>query len=68
MNEQVFRDSQQRIIGRIEQRHDGSWVARDAGYRVVGYYDPVANLTRDASWRIVGNGNQLTSLFGTGGR
>ena len=63
MSKQPLRDSSQRIIGYIEIKPDGTQIGRDAAQRLKGYYEPKSNTTRDASQRIVGTGNLLSSLI-----
>jgi len=63
MSNQAIRDSAQRIIGYIETKSDGGQIGRDASKTIKGYYDPKANATKDASQRIIGYGNQLSSLI-----
>ena len=58
-----LRDTSQRIIGYIETKPDGTQIGRDAQQRIKGYFDPKANATRDASQRIVGYGNLLSTLI-----
>ena len=57
-----LRDDHYRIIGSIETEASGKQIARDAHYRRLGEYDPRTNQTRDASYRILGTGNQLSAL------
>lgn len=63
MSTQTLKDSKYRIIGYIETRPDGTQVGKDEKYRVKGYYDPKTNKTKDANYRIVGEGNLLASLI-----
>lgn len=58
-----IKDRTYRIIGYIDTDASGKQTALDAGFRHVGYYDPRTNQTKDAAYRIVGTGNQLSSLI-----
>lgn len=51
----VLQGTTQKIGQRLE--------ARDRLGRLVGYFDVQLNTTRDYNGRLVGTGNQLTSLF-----
>jgi hypothetical protein len=35
----------------------------DANYRTLGYYDPKRNVTQDANYRTVANGDVLSGLI-----
>lgn len=63
MSTQTLKDSKFRIIGYIETRPDGTQVGKDDKFRIKGYYDPKSNKTKDAKFRIVGEGNLLASLI-----
>jgi hypothetical protein len=63
MSTQTLKDSHYRITGYIETKSDGIQVGKDAHYRIKGYYDPKTNKTKDAQYRVVGEGNLLTSLI-----
>ncbi len=52
-----------RTIGYIETHPGGKQVIKDPQYRTRGYYDPIANVTKDSRRRTVGSGNLLTSLL-----
>ncbi|CAE6790957.1 hypothetical protein [Paraburkholderia domus] len=58
-----LRDDHYRIIGTIKTNSSGKQIAHDAHYRRLGEYDPRSNLTRDASYRVIGSGNQLPALI-----
>lgn len=62
MADQILRDRNSRIIGRIEDRPNEQ-IIRDANSRIKGRYDKRTNTTRDESGRIVGTGNLLASLI-----
>ncbi len=59
----TIRDQRNFIIGYIEDTSDGGQRALDLGYRILGYYDPTGDRTRDTNLRLVGTGNQLTGLI-----
>ena len=63
MTTETLRDNLQRIVGYIETHPDGSKIGRDAAHVIKGYYEVRTNITRDASLRIVGYGDQLTGLI-----
>lgn len=63
MSTQTLKDNKFRVIGYIETRPDGTQVGKDAKYHIKGYYDPKSNKTKDASFRIVGEGNLLAALI-----
>ncbi|SDH55575.1 hypothetical protein SAMN04487926_105281 [Paraburkholderia steynii] len=63
---EYLRDDQYHIIGTIETESSGKQIARDAHYHRVGEYDPRSDLTRDSHYRIIGTGNQLSSLIWRG--
>ena len=63
MSMQTLKDSHYKIIGYIETKTDGSQVGKDANYKIKRYYDPKSNETKDAHYKIVGEGNLLASLI-----
>ena len=63
MSTQTLKDAQYRIIGYIDTHGNGSQTGKTAQYKIVGYYDPRTNVTKDASYHIVGYGNQIASLI-----
>jgi hypothetical protein len=63
MATEFLRDDHYHIIGSIETDSHGKQVARDARFVRLGEYDPRTDQTRDASFRIVGTGNQLSALI-----
>ena len=63
MSRQTLKDSQFRVIGYIETRSDGIQVGKDKQFRVKGYYEPKTDKTKDAQFRVVGQGNLLASLI-----
>lgn len=62
MGTQTLKDAQYRTIGYIETRSDGVHVGKDAQRRIKGYFDPKSNQTKDAQYRVVGQGNLLAAL------
>lgn len=60
---EYLRDDHYHIIGSIETDSCGKQIARDARYNRLGEYDPRLDQTRDASFRIMGTGNQLSALI-----
>lgn len=62
MARQTIRDQRQKIIGYIEDTHDGQ-KALHSTLRILGYYTPRDDYTRDASLKIFGRGNQLMALI-----
>lgn len=60
--EQVLRDSNGRVFGRISTSADGVQSLRDARGAPQGTYDPKTNKTRDARGVVVGDGNLLAAL------
>lgn len=63
MTTETLRDNLQRIVGYIETHTDGSKIGRDSSHVIKGYYDPGTNITRDATMRIVGYGDELVGLI-----
>jgi len=63
MATQELRDSNNRLLGKIETLYNGKLEIRDALNRLKGTYDPKSNETRDDSNRLVGKGNLLSSLL-----
>lgn len=61
--DQELRDRSNRLLGRIRQRPDGKLELRDVSNRLRGTYEPRSNETHDASNRLMGRGNLLTSLL-----
>lgn len=60
---QELRDNRGYLIGKIIQKHDGSFEGRDANGYVKGTYDPKKNETRDSRGYMAGKGNLLSSLI-----
>lgn len=63
MSRQTLKDAQFRVLGYIDTAADGKQTARDAHFRVLGYYEPSRDVTKDASFRVIGHGNMLASLI-----
>lgn len=63
MSDNVLRDRDNRVIGRIETSSNGRQTIRDRDNRILGYYDPADNTTRDRDNHIIGRGNLLASLL-----
>lgn len=61
--EQVLRDKNGRMLGKVKQRSDGRLEGRDATGRLRGTYDPKLDKTRDHTGRIIGSGNLLATLI-----
>lgn len=65
MHRHTLKDAAYKIIGHIDTASDGKQTARDAGFHIVGYYDPHTNITKDSRFHTVGHGNLLASLIGS---
>lgn len=63
MSRQAIKDKQFRTIGYIETMNDGKQKALDAQFRTLGYFDPKRNVTQDAQFRTIANGNVLSGLI-----
>ena len=63
MADQQLRDSSNKLIGTISEISNGQLEIRDPSNKRLGTYDPKTNQTRDASNRVVGAGNLLTTLL-----
>ncbi|MFP4013717.1 MAG: hypothetical protein ACLFVQ_06500 [Chitinispirillaceae bacterium] len=63
MPEQVLRDRQSRVIGKIRTLSNGQLEIRDRSDRLKGTYDPEINITKDSSNRMIGKGNLLKTLL-----
>ena len=60
---EYVRDSQNKIIGRIDDEHSGNIIARDANGQIIGRYDKGMNATIDRSGRKLYNGNMVETLI-----
>jgi hypothetical protein len=63
MSRETIKDKNFRTIGYVETMSDGKQKALDANFRTLGYYDPKRNVTQDANYRTVAQGNVLTGLI-----
>lgn len=63
MSTETIKDSHYKTLGYIETRADGTQVAKDARYHVLGHFDPKSNVTKDAHYHVLGHGNLLASLI-----
>jgi cytochrome c1 len=63
MSRETLKDRNYRIIGYIETDSQGKQKILDPQYRPRGTFDPKTNKTTDASYRVVGSGNLLTTLL-----
>ena len=62
--EEIIKDSQYRIIGRIiTDDRTGEIEVRDFYNRKLGYYDPSTDTTRNFGGRIVAHGNAARTLI-----
>lgn len=62
MARQTIRNREQKIIGYIEDTHEGQR-ALNWKLTIVGYYTARDNYTRDHTLKIIGTGNQLMGLI-----
>lgn len=60
---QVVKDFNFKIIGFIETNDDGSKVVKDFYRRVLGKYDPRADVTKDFYGRVVARGDATSILL-----
>lgn len=60
---QPIRDRAGNVIGTVEHQENGDEILRNAQNEVRGYYDALADVTRDADQRIVAKGNKLRSMI-----
>jgi hypothetical protein len=60
---QEIRDPDDKLLGYIETLDDGRLQAADADYRLLGYFDPDQNETRDPDDRVLARGNILSALI-----
>lgn len=58
-----LKDFYNRIIGYIETKPNGDKIGYDFYLRIVGYYEKQPNVTKDFYRRIIGKGDQLSSLI-----
>lgn len=60
---QDLRASNGKLIGWLENGIGGRINGRDAFGRLIGWYDPVRDETRDPTGRLVGHGNLLSKKY-----
>lgn len=63
MPDQQIRDRNHRLLGTIKTLPSGKQEIRDRNFRLLGSYDPKANETRDANFRLIAKGNVLAALL-----
>ena len=63
MEKEYIRDFYGRILGTIEIDNKGNKTIRDFWGRILGYYDKDNNVTRDFYKRVIGRGDQASSLI-----
>ena len=63
METTTVRDFYNRILGYIEEQHNGDKTARDFYRRILGRYDKKANVTRDFYGRIISKGDTTMGLI-----
>jgi hypothetical protein len=63
MSREAIKDKNFRTIGYVETMSDGKQKALDANCRRLGYYDPKRNVTQDANFRTIAQGNVLAGLI-----
>ncbi len=61
-NIEYVRDKRGAVIGFIKKEKDGKQIYRDSRGKLLGFYMPKFNQTRDHNGSLVGKGNLLTSL------
>ena len=60
---EILRDHNFRTIGFLDTEPDGHQRLYSADFRILGYYDPRQDQTRDGNFRFVGEGNLLLMLL-----
>jgi hypothetical protein len=63
MADRELRDARNALLGKIRTRPDGKLELRDQSNRFLGTYDPKFDQTRDATNKLIGKGNLLTTLL-----
>lgn len=63
MSKTAVRNASHDIIGYIVELGDGRQKAVDECERLLGYFDPATNLTRDRFQLLFGLGNQLEAMI-----
>lgn len=63
MGDQILKDKNNKIIGKIKQLSNGQLEIYDYHNKRLGKYDPKTNQTRNSNNSLVGKGNLLTLLL-----
>lgn len=63
MHREYIKDKTFRVIGCIETDNNGNKIGKDYVFRVVGRYDARQNITKDFYGKVIGTGDQLSSLI-----
>ncbi|MBL0404452.1 hypothetical protein JKG68_10775 [Microvirga aerilata] len=63
MSRTAIKDRNFRTLGYIETMPDGRQKALNANFRTLGYYDPRRDVTTDANFRTIAQGNVLSALI-----
>ena len=64
MERQILRDANLQVMGYIDPPdREGRRRALDRHMRTLGYYDPKADMTYDANYRLLGRGDMLSGLI-----
>lgn len=63
MSRTAIKDRNFRTLGYIETMPDGRQKALNANFRTLGYYDPHRDVTTDANFRTIAQGNVLSALI-----
>jgi len=62
MSTEILRDRSGHLLGRIKEVN-GEYELRDVNGKLLGWYNPKTNATRDRNGRLIGRGNLLVSLL-----
>jgi hypothetical protein len=63
MYRETIRDTRHGVLGYLETLANGKQQARDKSFYLLGYYDPKRDITQDANYDIIANGNVLSGLI-----
>jgi len=63
MDEQLLKDRDGRILGRISTQGNGLHQLRDASGNIKGFYDPKSDTTLNKDGSLAFRGNMLTALL-----
>jgi hypothetical protein len=63
MNRTRLTDASNNTLGYIDTDQSGKRTLRACSFLIKGYYDPKTNITSDASFRKIGDGNLLSILL-----